>query len=124
LVILRRLSDHAALWTELFECVALARIFFGEDMEQAVRAFWVQRTAVYVSAQMYGDIRPADFLDRCERDFWEGAGAVPMGPGDAVAEAVTAAFDSIERIILPLVSDRAPRLASTMASQALLEGEP
>ena len=108
-VILDRMTDQNEVWKELFECRSLGRIFFGGQMEEAIFTFWKLRNAVRIAAMMYPTTPQSDLRSKFERDFWEGAGGVPGGPGDEVGVAVRAAVELIESLILPLVAEPGDR---------------
>lgn len=91
----------------------VAKAIFGEEMEEALNTFWVQRARVVTAAQSYADIirrdEPRDERrldeqmarrDRTEGVFWEGGG--PDGV-DAVANAIAAAIMTMEVRLFPII---------------------
>ncbi len=90
-IILDRITDQNEIWKELFECRALARIFFGSRMEEAVFVFWKQRNIVRTAAMMYPTTKEQNLRAKFERDFWAEVGDVPGGPGDEVGAATPSA---------------------------------
>lgn len=106
-VIYDRIGKYAEVWTELYECLPIARALFSRDLEDALREILKQRNNLGVSAQLYPDADPqADkgFYDRIQADVWEGwAGA--LGRKDEIGSAASAAVETAEKIVLPSLSE-------------------
>lgn len=110
---LSRTEHHKPLFDELLDTMPVAKAIFGEEMEEALNTFWMQRAKVVVAAQTYADIirrneprderRLDDLLarrDRTEGVFWEGGG--PDGV-DSVANAIVAAITTMEDRLFPII---------------------
>jgi hypothetical protein len=101
-VMLSRVGKESALWHELFECLPLARAFFGDEVEGGLRSIWAQHSKIWASIHTYTDA-DRDFRRNCEADFWAYAGDL-RPQGDVVGKAVDAAVADIERVLLPVIT--------------------
>lgn len=110
---LSRADHYKGLFDELLDTMPVAKAIFGEEMEEALNTFWVQRARVVTAAQTYADIIRQDHVrnerrveellarrDRTEGVFWEGGG--PDGV-DAVADAINTAITNMETKLLPII---------------------
>jgi hypothetical protein len=106
-VTLDRLGAAKDLWAELFECLPLARAFFGSSCEEKVHAVWELRARVSTSAQTYGTLDPSGnekLNSRCEADIWEGwADEDSQSVTKGLAEVVT----YMESSVLPHIAGKA-----------------
>jgi hypothetical protein len=61
------------IWAELFECLPIARAFFGKVCEQKVHEIWAARAQIMTAANMYGTVDPKldDTSNRYEAAIWE-----------------------------------------------------
>jgi hypothetical protein len=108
-VVLSRLGSHESEWTELFECLPIAKAHFGAAVEEELERLWQQNVAVQVAAQEYGDgdLSP-DQRREFEADLWEGFGGARLDR-DRVKAELESAMARIEASLLPLLrSDIAP----------------
>jgi hypothetical protein len=106
-VILDRIARYNEVWTELYECLPIARALFGIPLEEAIREILKQRNKLSVSAQVYPDADPQsdkNFYDRIQADVWDGW-ADALGRKDEIGTAVLAAVESADAIVLPTLSD-------------------
>lgn len=99
--ILTRLASHAADWDELLGSLPSSKAYFGQEIEQGLRAFWTQRAAVHTAASMYGDAVVHDeFRRTLERTMWSGFGVVGEDP---VSPALDAAIARLEGRLIPIL---------------------
>jgi hypothetical protein len=106
-VYLDRLSANDDLWTKLWDCLPLARAFFGAEFEEKVRSVWQQRAHIHTAAQMYGTVDPqsqAQLVDRFELDLWDGWAEAAQKP-DRVGDAIKSLVEESEKLLLPVISD-------------------
>jgi hypothetical protein len=105
-VVLDRLAAHADLWKELYECLVLGRVFFGEQGFESLRGLFEARRKIEVSAQIYGteELEP-DFRRELQCDFWAGS------QGDEVAPLVENAINFVRTEVLPILAAALPARA-------------
>lgn len=107
-------ADHPkALFDELLDTMPVAKAIFGEDMEDALNTFFVQRAKIITAAQRYADLirrdeprdeRKLDALmerrEKTETIFWEGGNAEGV---DEVADVIAGAIRTMEARLLPII---------------------
>jgi len=103
-VILDRVNAQSDLWKELFECLPLARAFYGKAMDENLREVWRQRARVLVASEAAIET-PDDheFLTQCKDDMWDGW-AKAAGRVDRVGDALSRVLAEAEARILPVLS--------------------
>lgn len=110
-VILDRANASADIWKELFECMPLARAFFGTEMDQQLRQINQARHRILTSAEALVDLdgeKHEDFADECEDDIWGGK-AKALGRPDRVQEMIDTAVGIAEQSILPVIAPPLPK---------------
>jgi hypothetical protein len=118
-VVLSRISSHADIWRELYECLPLSRALFGASVEDEIRKLLGARHKLSVSAQMYPETDPhanRDFYERIQSDVWEGWADTFERP-DEINNVVAGAVARIEELVLPTLSEAG---ATTKPRMALL----
>jgi len=109
-VVYDRLNAAKDIWAELFECLPIARAFFGEGCERHVHALWEARAQISTSAQMYAGYDPVDGKrDRYENAFWE---ILDEGEPGSVSALIKDSVAYMERNVLPSISGERPSEAT------------
>ena len=90
------------MWAELFECLPIARAFFGASCEEQVHAFWTARARISTAAHMYGSYEVSEGKrERYEDAFWEG---LDEGKEGSVTAIIADAVAFAEKNVLPVVA--------------------
>ncbi len=108
-VIYSRVNDAKEVWAELFECLPVARAFFGKECENKIHALWEVRAQIRTSAHMYGTVDPnrnQPNSEKYEADMWEAADDGGVGGVNAKLVAV---IEYMETNVLPLIGGVLPK---------------
>lgn len=121
-VIFDRMNSHSTVWQETFECLPVARAFYGPQMEEQLLAILRTRRSLEVSAQMYpshGE-RSDEFSGKLSRDLWAGLSQADDKP-DEIANKIGAAVEYCETHILPVITNdpSKPRTKSSRMLESL-----
>lgn len=105
-VVWNRLASYSEIWRELYECLPVARTYFGEEVEYAIRKIFKLRRRIEVKAEMYPDLTDTSdpFFNEAKCDLWEGW-AKALKKKDEISTALRAVVERVEKVILPVLSD-------------------
>lgn len=105
-IVYDRLDTAKEVWAELFECLPIARAFFGTTCERQVHAIWEARAQISTAAQMYRAHDPANGSQgRYEKAFWD---ILDEGEPGSVTTLINGSVTYMEANVLPFISGERP----------------
>jgi hypothetical protein len=100
-VILDRLRANKELWSELFQCLPLAKAFFGAACEQKLDMLWQLHARLLLAANEYAKLDPAGNQALSDRYFYDLVGS--FGADDAFDKELLGIVLFLEEMLLPQI---------------------
>jgi hypothetical protein len=93
-IVLDRLQANKELWANLFECLPLAKAFYGDNCEQQLDRLWGLHTKLLVSANTYARTMPDSNQGLSDRAFDDLFGHPEADPIDQELSELVAYFET------------------------------
>lgn len=115
-VILDRLHANKDLWSELFQCLPLAKALFGSECEQQLDSLWGLHTKLLLAANQYAKVDPAANAALSERYFDDLVGT--FDDQDRFERELLGTVLLLEQTLLPEIVGTGPNVEKAVGETA------